>query len=83
MTSKQQQWRKSLKKNPSIQVRLSLIFPLILVRFACGLKQIPQKNDSNMPTLEAQFLSYFSRSFLNFADVCIWSEYMYVVWTQS
>ena len=35
----------------SIQVGLSLIFPFILVRFAWGLKQIPRKNDSNMPIL--------------------------------
>ena len=35
-------------QNPSIQVRLSLIFPLMLTRLAWGLKQIPQKNESNM-----------------------------------
>ena len=35
--------------NPSIQVRLSWIFPLILIRLAWGLKQIPRKNESNMP----------------------------------
>ena len=46
--SAQQQWRIPLGKNLWIQVRLSLIFPLILVRFAWGLKQIPRKNDSNM-----------------------------------
>ena len=32
-----------------IQVRLYLIFQLILVRLVLGLKQIPRKNDSNMP----------------------------------
>ena len=32
-----------------IQVRLSLIFLLILVRLAWGLKQIPRKNNNNMP----------------------------------
>ena len=36
-------------QNASIQVRLSLIFPLILIRLAWGLKQIPGKNESNMP----------------------------------
>ena len=35
-------------QNPSIQVRLSLVFPLILIRLAWGLKQIPRKNESNM-----------------------------------
>ena len=35
-------------QNPSIQLRLSLIFPLILIRLALGLKQIPRKNESNM-----------------------------------
>ena len=50
MTSKQQQCRIPLKK-PSIQVRLPLIFPIILVRFAWGLKQIPQKNDNNWPII--------------------------------
>ena len=49
VTSKQQQSRILLKKNPSIQIRLSLIFPLILVRFAWDLKQIHRKNNSNMP----------------------------------
>ena len=39
------------KKTPSIQARLSLIFSLILVRFAWGLKQIPRKNDSKMPII--------------------------------
>ena len=34
-------------EKPSIQVRLSLIFPLMLVRFAQGLKQIPRIYDSN------------------------------------
>ena len=33
-------------ENLSIQVRLSLIYPLILVRFAWGLKQIPWNNNS-------------------------------------
>ena len=43
VTSKQQQWRIPLK-NPSIQVRfVCLIFPIILVRLAWGLKQIPEK----------------------------------------
>ena len=50
MTSEQQQWRIPVKQ-PSIQVRLSLIFPFTLVRFALGLKQNPQNNDSNMPNL--------------------------------
>ena len=49
VTSKQKQWRLPLTK-PSIQVRLSLIFPLILVRFALDLKQIPKENDSNRHT---------------------------------
>ena len=35
-------------QNPLIQVRLSLIIPLILIRMAWGLKQIPRKNESNM-----------------------------------
>ena len=35
-------------QNPLIQARLSLIFPLILIRLTCGLKQIPRKNESNM-----------------------------------
>ena len=48
MTSKRQQWRIPLK-NPLIQVTLSLLFPLMLVRFAWGLKQIPWKKDNNMP----------------------------------
>ena len=30
-------------QNPSIQVRLSLIFPLILVRFTWNLEQIQQR----------------------------------------
>ena len=38
-------------QNPSIQVRLSLIFPLILIRLAWGLKQISRKNKSNMSIL--------------------------------
>ena len=33
----------------SIQVSLSSILPLILARFAWGLKQTPRKNDSNRP----------------------------------
>ena len=39
-------------QKPSIQVRLSLKFPLILVTFAWDLKQIPQKTYSNMPSDE-------------------------------
>ena len=39
------------KKN-SIHVRLSLIFPLILVRFACGLNQIPRKVTEKCPSYE-------------------------------
>ena len=35
-------------QNPLIQERLSLVFPLILIKLAWGLKQIPQKNESNM-----------------------------------
>ena len=35
-------------ENPSIQVGLSLTFPLILIRLAWGLKKIHQKNESNM-----------------------------------
>ena len=35
VTSKQQQWRIPLN-TPSIQVRFSLIFPVLLVRFANG-----------------------------------------------
>ena len=35
-------------QSPSIQVRHFLLFPLILVRFACGLKQIPQNYESNI-----------------------------------
>ena len=35
-------------QNTSIQVSLSLIFPLILIRLARGLKQIYWKNESNM-----------------------------------
>ena len=46
-TSKQHQLWIPLK-NTSIQVRLSLIVPLILIRFARGLNQIPRRNDSNM-----------------------------------
>ena len=42
-------WR-ILVKTPLIHVRLSLIFPLILIRFAWGLKQIPRKNESNTST---------------------------------
>ena len=37
-------------QNPSIQVRLSMIFPLILARFAWGLKQIPQNNETKCPS---------------------------------
>ena len=47
---KQQQWRIPLKI-PSIHVRLSFIFPLILVGLAWGLKQILRKNDCNMPNV--------------------------------
>ena len=36
-------------KSCAIQVRLCLIFPLILARFAWDLKQIPRKNYWNMP----------------------------------
>ena len=36
-------------KSCAIRVRLCLIFPLILVRFAWNLKQIPRKNYWNMP----------------------------------
>ena len=35
-------------QKPSIQVKLSLIVPLILIRLAKGSKQIPRKNESNM-----------------------------------
>ena len=35
-------------QNPWIPVRLSLISPLILIRLAWGLKQIPRKNESDM-----------------------------------
>ena len=35
-------------QNPSIQAKLSLIFPLILIRLAWDLKQISQKIYSNM-----------------------------------
>ena len=45
VTSKEQQWRIPLKNLDS--GKLSLIYPLILVRFAWGLKQIPRENDSN------------------------------------
>ena len=38
-------------QNLSIQVRLSLIFLLILIRMAWGLKQIPRKNVSNISIL--------------------------------
>ena len=38
-------------QNPSILVRLSLIPPSILIRFACGLKQISPKNESNKSIL--------------------------------
>ena len=62
VTSKEQQWRIPVKI-PSIQVRLSLIFPFILVRFACGLKKIPQKNDSNMPILWDLRIKIWLRSY--------------------
>ena len=32
-------------QNPSFQVRLSLIFPLIQIRLTWGLRQIPRKNE--------------------------------------
>ena len=38
-------------QNTSIQVSLSLIFPLILIRLTWGLKQIPRKNESKMSSL--------------------------------
>ena len=38
-------------QNFLIQVRISLIFSLIQIRLAWGLKQKPQKNDSNMSIL--------------------------------
>ena len=38
-------------QDPSIQVRLSLIFSLILIRLPWGLKQIPRKNDIKMSIL--------------------------------
>ena len=38
-------------QNPSYQVKLILIFPLILVRFVWGSKQIPRKNESNVSIL--------------------------------
>ena len=38
-------------QNPLIQARLSLIFPLILVRFVLGLKQIPRKMEITCPSL--------------------------------
>ena len=36
----EQMQNRKIEHKPSIQIRLSLIFPLILVRFAWGLKQI-------------------------------------------
>ena len=44
-------------QTPSIQVRLYLIFSLILIRLALGLKQIPPEKGSNM-----SILSVFQRS---------------------
>ena len=38
-------------QNLSIQVRLSLIVLLILIRMAWGLKQIPRKNVTTFPYL--------------------------------
>ena len=38
-------------QKPSIQVRLSLISPLILIRFAWRLKQTPWENEGNMSIL--------------------------------
>ena len=35
-------------QNHSIQVRISLMFSLILIRLVQDLKQIPQKNKRNM-----------------------------------
>ena len=35
-------------KKPSIQVRFSFIFPLILIRLVLGLMQMPWKNEINM-----------------------------------
>ena len=40
-----------MSKAPSIQVRFSLIFPFIQVRFTWCLKQIPRKCNRNMPIL--------------------------------
>ena len=38
-------------QNPSIQLKLSVIFPLILIRLACDMKQIPRKNEGNRSIL--------------------------------
>ena len=38
-------------QNPLIQVRLSLIYPLLLVRFVWGLKRIPRKMEITCPSL--------------------------------
>ena len=48
VNSKHQQWQIPLKKS-SFYVRLSLQFLLMLIRWAWNLKQIPRKNNSNMP----------------------------------
>ena len=38
-------------QKPLIQVKRSLIFPLILIRYTWGLKQIPWKRNRNVPIL--------------------------------
>ena len=52
VTSKQRQWRiPYLIEKPIDLCETFFDIPLILVRFALGLKQIPWKDDSNMPII--------------------------------
>ena len=56
---------------PSIQVRLSLIFPFILVRFAWDLKQIQQKHDSNIPIVCDLRKKYLVKKLLTSNQLCL------------
>ena len=52
MTSKTTTMADTIEKSHRFRLDFFFIFPLILVRLAWGLKQIPRKkNDSNMPNV--------------------------------
>ena len=56
-------------QNPSIQVRLSMIFPSILIRFAWKLKQISRKNESNMSVLSDFLTNIWLKSYWRATEI--------------